>query len=160
MKHFKAMVFVISLLAMSVALWALSKSDARPRQEDSHYTLTGKEDHSITLEEAAQYMLNFRRTAKPDTRIGGYFGSEAILRILQQKDCVGLRYYYGTDETGQNLLILMGVDANGKDMINGELAERSWFCPPFCRGGGDDDSFLNQLTNISQVSGAHPEKMQ
>jgi hypothetical protein len=93
-------------------------------------TFTGKEDHHITLSEASQLTFNFRMQAGPNAVLGGFFGKEAILAILAQDGAVGLRYYYGLDEDGKPHIILIGVDKEGNDMVDGLLAQRSVVCPP------------------------------
>jgi hypothetical protein len=92
---------------------------------------TGNEDHGITLSEAAAMTANYRND-NPDETIAHYFGKAAITDIFNQNGCVGMRVYYGLDDTGKKQLIIVGVDANGNDLYNGKLAERSFKCPPDC----------------------------
>ena len=93
---------------------------------------TGREDHSITLAEASKLTANFRKKIEPGSIRGGFFGKEAILKILNQDGCVGIRYYYGEKDDGTPVLVLVGVDAEENDLIDGVLAEVSIPCPPFC----------------------------
>ena len=95
-------------------------------------TFTGKEDHNITLAEASDLTFNFRMQAGPNAVLGGFFGKDAVLAILAQEGAVGLRYYYGLDETGKPHIILIGVDQEGNDKTEGLLAQRSVVCPPIC----------------------------
>ncbi len=93
---------------------------------------TGKEDHSISLADAAKFTARFRAKAEKGTVIGGYFGRDAIEKILAQEGCIGIRYYFAETDDGKPTLVLVGVDADGNDMAKGVLAEVSWPCPPFC----------------------------
>ena len=105
---------------------------------------TGKEDHSITLPEASKLTSNYQEKQVSGAAIGGYFGKEAVEAILQQEGVVGLRYYFGLNEDGSQCMVLVGVNSQGDDLVEGVLAERSWMCPPFC-------SSVNEL-NTPQVS--------
>jgi|CXWJ01.1.fsa_nt_gi hypothetical protein len=97
-------------------------------------TLTGHEPHDIDLPEAARLTANYRRTVPEDAKKGGYFGEDAILELLAQKDCIGFRYYYGLDDDGKQVLVLVGVKPDGNDIIDGRILERSWPCPNICSG--------------------------
>jgi hypothetical protein len=92
---------------------------------------TGNEDHSISLQEAAEWTKNYRN-ANPNQTLAHLFGKTAIAAILNQASCVGIRIYYALDEAGVKQLIITGVDAAGNDLYNGQLAERSFRCPPDC----------------------------
>lgn len=94
-------------------------------------TFTGDENHDIPLQEASQWTANYRN-ANPGQILGHYFGSSAITSILAQAGCVGIRMYYAITDQGVKQLVLVGVDANGNDLYNGLLADRSYNCPPVC----------------------------
>lgn len=126
--HLKQTIFTLILTALCVALLALSaESQPAPGYD-------GREDHAITLEEALQLTANFRANAGPEQIRGGYFGGQAILELLSQEGCVGLRYYYARTDEGQPCLVLVGVNAAGEDMREGKRVERSFPCPPICPG--------------------------
>lgn len=93
---------------------------------------TGNEDHSISLIDAKKLTKNFRDKAGADPILGGFFGKKALEEILDQQDCVGIRYYYGESKDGDPVLVLVGVTANGGDMPLGNLAEIAKPCPPYC----------------------------
>ena len=101
---------------------------------------TGNEDHSISLDEAATFTFNYRQKAAPGAKIGGFFGERAIQDILDQENCVGIRYYPGEMKDGTPVLILVGVDKDGNDLYDGLLAERAMPCPPKC-------GYLNPLNS-------------
>ncbi|MFQ5865135.1 MAG: hypothetical protein ACE5IW_07915 [bacterium] len=140
--------FLLAILLLSFALLALSHSEKLNGLPDNVIKLTGNEEHSITLDEASKLTSNFQNQAEPDQIIAGYFGREAILSILQQEGCVGIRYYYGLKDNGKPTLILVGVDEVGNDIIDGVLAQRPIPCPPAC--GEDND--LNSPVRTVEIS--------
>ena len=95
-------------------------------------------DHRISLADAAAMTRRYR-AEMPDSIKAGAFHADQVLALLTQKGCVGLRIYYGKDKDGGDALILVGVDANDKDMTDGIMDEFIFPCPPFC----DDGSGLN-----------------
>ena len=99
----------------------------------------GNENHDITLAEAAALTKRFRDQMNPTDRKGGFFGKEKLLEILNQTDCVGIRYYYGLDRDNKQVLVLTGVLANEDDMVDGVLAELALPCPIRC----SNDNALN-----------------
>ncbi|HKR06334.1 MAG TPA: hypothetical protein VJY62_16985 [Bacteroidia bacterium] len=101
---------------------------------------TGDEDHSISLNDAAQLTGRYRAQMETSELKGGYFGRAAIISILSQTDCVGIRYYYGLDAEDKQVIVLVGVLANGDDMVEGELAEFSIPCPDSCGANNDLNS--------------------
>ncbi len=124
----------LSLLIIFVCstLVTLNYSDLFTKEDVKQLQYTGKEDHSITLEEASNLTQNFQLQASPDQVIAGYFGKEAILAILSQESAVGMRCYYALDADGISHLVIVGVNAKGNDMTDGLLAQRMTKCPPYC----------------------------
>jgi hypothetical protein len=94
-------------------------------------SFTGTENHTINLTDAANLTANYRSN-HPTSVKGFYYSKAAILDILNQDDCVGIRIYLGEDE-GDNLkLVICGVLANENDITLGLLAEFGTSCPPNC----------------------------
>lgn len=93
---------------------------------------TGNEDHSIDLTAASALTGKYRLTAGSGAILGGYFSKATVQAILDQEGCVGIKYYYGTSNDGKPQLVILGVDANGDDLQNGVLGNRSMPCPPYC----------------------------
>ena len=85
--------------------------------------------HIISHEEAKAFL---RRRPQGLTERGGHFPREVIDQILAQKGCAGIRFYFGTKPDGTMALVLVGVDAEEKDMTDGILVEDHYPCPPFC----------------------------
>ena len=94
-------------------------------------SLTGNEDHSISLTTASEWTANYRATISSGDPLGNYFGQAAIAAILAQEDCIGIRIYYALDGVGDKKLIITGVDEDGNDLYEGELAEKAVENPPF-----------------------------
>lgn len=95
-------------------------------------SLTGNENHDISLTEAAHLTENYRNAAGTSATIAHYFGGAAIQAILEQEGCVGIRIYYGLKDDGEKQLVITGVNSAGNDLYNGLLAERSLNCPTNC----------------------------
>ena len=136
--------FFLSLLIILVCslLITVNYSDLFTKEDVKQVTFTGKENHSISLEDASKMTRNFQLQAAPDQIIGGFFGKDAVLAIISQEGAVGLRYYYGLDDEGTPHIILIGVNADGNDMTDGLLAERALRCPPSCAESNDLNSPL------------------
>jgi len=98
-------------------------------------------DHDIELAEAAALTANYQKRINPRQVKGGFFGKRAIQEILRQKNCIGIRFWFGAKQNGVPVIALSGVDNRGKDLLDGNLAEMSLLCPPYC------DASLNPLNN-------------
>lgn len=96
-------------------------------------TLTGNEDHlNFPLPTAIEWTRNYRNSVPPTETRAHYFGKLAIQTLIDQENAVGIRIYYALDEAGKKQLIIVGVDEDGNDLYNGEIAERSVPCPSVC----------------------------
>jgi len=62
---------------------------------------------------------------------GGFFGKKKLLKILNQKNCVGIRYYHARNEKKKHTLVLVGQHTSGKPMEN-MFMDDGPLCPPFC----------------------------
>lgn len=101
----------------------------------------------IDLETAKLWASNYRGKNQGETR-SHFFGLEIIQQILNESGCVGIRIYYAIDEKGEKKLLLVGVDAEGKDilptttLLEGDgniIADFSYPCPTYCGGGELDE---------------------
>jgi hypothetical protein len=88
--------------------------------------------HEIPLADACAMTSRYRNSGQFNNYFGGFFGSTAIREILDQDSCVGIRYYYGLNDQENPVLILVGVDAENKDLVEGKIAEMSLPCPELC----------------------------
>lgn len=93
---------------------------------------TGHENHHISLQEARSLTSNYRKSVSSGSELAGYFSRDAILAILNQASCVGIRIYRGLSADNLPRFVIVGVDSAGQDLTGGELAEFSHNCPPFC----------------------------
>lgn len=86
----------------------------------------------ITLNEAIELVTAFRKRYPQEIK-ASFIGALNVTKILDQPGCIGIRIYNGYDENeGCMSQILVGVDANEKDMTNGVIMDRLRTCPPLC----------------------------
>jgi hypothetical protein len=91
----------------------------------------------IPLQEAAGLTAAYRQN-HPGQIQGFLFGKTNVEEILNQRGCVSVRSYLGQNPDGSLELIVVGVDANGNDMLD-KVLDRSHKCPPLC----GDQNVLN-----------------
>lgn len=126
----KLLIVVMSALVVVSGFLAFGIADEKASADQP--VVTSQDKHVISLDDAAELTRNFRDANPEQEAIGGFFSREAIDRILDQDGAAGIRYYYGQDEDGTPHIVLVGVNADGNDMVYGELAERADLCPPWC----------------------------
>lgn len=90
-------------------------------------------DHHITLTEAAA-LTRRHREAKVSAEKSGAFHKDQVLKLLAQKECVGLRIHYGRNADGTMALVLTGIDAKDSDLTD-EVLDKHFPCPPYCGDG-------------------------
>ncbi len=72
-----------------------------------------------------------------------FYGKEILTKILNRPGCMGIRIYYGIDDSAKKQLILIGADEKGKDLwpssstgklkgTNVDGADQGVPCPPWC----------------------------
>ena len=88
---------------------------------------TGAEEQFISIQEGAKMTAKYREGRDTGTIIGGFFSQTTLKTILSQKGCIGVRYYFAQDfdkETEQYrpVLVLVGVDKENNDMVEGVIA--------------------------------------
>lgn len=93
---------------------------------------TGNEDHSIDLQDAVNLTANYRNSTGTDAFLASYFGKTALVKLLNQSGCVGIRIYNAKTAAGESKFVIVGVNANGEDLTGGDLLEFGTGCPPFC----------------------------
>ena len=96
--------------------------------------ITGHEDFNTTLTNAIQLTHNFQASAPNDSALvlAEYFGRDAVMALLNQPNCVGVRIYHGKKGDGTSALVLVGVTGDGHDVTIGLLLENGYPCPPVC----------------------------
>ena len=95
-------------------------------------SFNGDEGTVVTLRDASVWTANYRKTIPVGGTIAHFIGKNKLNMILQQKDCVGVRVYYGIDEKGNKNLVFVGADANQNDLVNGVIVEYLHACPTYC----------------------------
>lgn len=77
------------------------------------YAAIGEE---ISHETAKDFIKAFDREFPSELK---YFtmGKNILEQVLSQPGCVGMRFYNGINEKGQKTLVYVGIDADGKDLI-------------------------------------------
>lgn len=104
-------------------------------------------DHKIPLAVAVAMTKRYRASVKPGASHAGLFPNTVFTTLLSQEGCAGIRTYLGCHEDGSVNLIMVAVDADGRDIVpvadgpyqEGEVVQDSLICPPFC----DEESPLN-----------------
>jgi hypothetical protein len=100
----------------------------------------------IPLPTAKQWTANYRATIKPGETEAHYFGAESVNSVMNEDKSVGLRIYYAIDDQGKKQLLLVGVDAQGNNLLPEEgtaakaaaddggpiIVDNSSPCPPIC----------------------------
>lgn len=96
------------------------------------FLYTGREDHVISLDKARKLTETYQNAAKPGDMVAAYLGKNIFQKILDQRDCVGIRIYNAVSENGKPTFVIVGVDTIGNDIINGPLGDQIFPCPPWC----------------------------
>ena len=114
---------IIALFSSSVLAQEVMKLDR-----------TKRHSHEIPMDSAKKFIGNLNKDAMQMKTKGGMFYREGIDKLLAQKGCIGVRYYYAKTDDGTPTIVLVGVDSSGKDIYTEKavLLERSYPCPPFC----------------------------
>lgn len=109
----------------------------------------------ITHELGAELVSNYRKAHPTDVQ-GYIIGKEILNQILAQPGCAGIQFYNAINELGQKTLVYVGLDQNGKQLINytvvtedaqlqkqkGIVADRSIPSPSGDDLFGDDNWFI------------------
>ena len=84
-------------------------------------------NQEIALSEAISLTTAFR-SANPGANRAQVYYKPIIEKILNQPGCVGIREYNGLTGSGTSSIqsnVLVGIDENGNDMVDGVLGDRS-----------------------------------
>lgn len=91
-----------------------------------------KHNHEVPLDSAKKYIANLKKDAMQMRTKGSMFFREGLEKVLRQKGCIGVRFYYAKMDDGTPTLVAVGVDSTGNDLTKGVLLEKVAPCPPFC----------------------------
>jgi len=91
-------------------------------------------DFTITLDEAKKWTSSWRNNPPKDLAKGHLIPGGALSELLATNGVVDVRAYMGVDETGTQKLMFVGVDANGKDLIDANhlIYDNTEPCPKNC----------------------------
>jgi hypothetical protein len=135
MKRILVMVLLVVVAALVGFILGQNMRMEKPLQTD----FPGSEKHEISKEAAIKMIKNYKNIVKDSVSSihGGSFDRAVIDKILAQPGCKRLRLYFAAEEKSTPTVVLVGVDEAGKDMVQGTIAERIGFCPPFCDGASE-----------------------
>jgi hypothetical protein len=91
--------------------------------------------NAITLQQAQEWATTWREN--PLHIIKAFLIPQAdFVQLLAEKNVVDIRAYVGTDENGEQKLMLVGVNDKGQDLIdeanNQNIYDFTQPCPDFC----------------------------
>lgn len=89
---------------------------------------------TITLEVAKNWAKSWRTNPPNDLAKGHLIPGEALKELLATENVVDVRAYMGVDENNTQKLLFVGVDADGKDLIdqNNPIYDHTEPCPKIC----------------------------
>lgn len=132
MKRARLAGWVIIVVFSSMVLFSFITSTKVAPPELRAQELAASQDHTISLSDAVLYTTNYRISAPAGSISGEFFGKDAIKALIDQQGGIGIKIYYGKKSDGTPVLVLVGVNDQGRDMTAGLLEERGWPCPPVC----------------------------
>jgi len=97
-------------------------------------------DHKISLEEGSDLTKRYRDSVTDGSILGGLFGKNDVVSLLNQSNCAGVRIYFAIDDTSKPCFVLVGADADGNDLVNGLVLDKSFPCPNMCGSSNDLNS--------------------
>ncbi|MEN9303877.1 MAG: hypothetical protein RL264_2306 [Bacteroidota bacterium] len=92
----------------------------------------GDEGSVVTLAEASGWTANYRKTIPAGEIIAQFVGKNQLMKILNQKGCMGIRFYYGIGDDGKKNLIAVGAGSDENDMVDGIILDKFFICPSKC----------------------------
>ncbi len=93
---------------------------------------------SIITKEEAQTLIAAFDKKFPGQIVSSFIGGNNVKKILEQKDCIGVRIYNGYNDSEQKIsLVLVGVNSSEEDILeNGIIYDEMAICPPLCPKNG------------------------
>ena|SRR5687767_8748413 len=99
-------------------------------------SFNGNEGQMVSLTDGAQWTKNYRDSQNYDGVKSIFYGKNKLNDLLDQQGCVGIRIYKAIDGEGVPVMVLIGTDEDGNDLLDGYVLERGVPCPNNCGGGG------------------------
>lgn len=117
---------LISVICLVTLIWACQKEDEKVTPDlEKTSALTAEEreaaDRMGTLIPFSQFeemKASFQKDISPEGTRAVSYGRTVLEKVLAQKGCVGIRFYFAKDKEGKQTLIFIGVDKNGNDMTS------------------------------------------
>ena len=97
--------------------------------------------NTITLEQAQLWAQNWRKNPNPDI-IAFFIPEIDLTQVLAEKETVNVRSYLGIDEKNTCKLMIVGIDVNGKDLINDKNGQYIYDFTTPCQPNCDVESPL------------------
>jgi len=95
--------------------------------------ITENENQEISLDEASILTQRYRNSQNEINPIlGGYFLGKNLKNVLNQDLCEGVRIYNALDSNNELTYVIVGIDSDGNDLINGIILEHAVRCPNKC----------------------------
>jgi hypothetical protein len=93
---------------------------------------------SIITKEEAKTLIDAFAKKFPGQIVSSFIGGNNVKKILEQKDCIGVRIYNGYNDAEQKIsLVLVGVNSSEEDILeNGIIYDEIITCPPYCSKKG------------------------
>jgi len=111
-------------------------------QKGEYTSNSGKE---ISYERGAK-MVKRHFDENPDDAIAHFFGKDAILKLINQPGCIGIRALHAINDLGIRDTVMVGVDVKGNNIIQitdvnkqirpGIVMHGEKACPPYCGSSG------------------------
>ncbi|MGR3810782.1 hypothetical protein [Jiulongibacter sp. NS-SX5] len=107
----------------------------------------GNEGEFITAEEASKkqgrYLAEQEKLGKKDPVRAQFYGKEFLMKFLEKKEAVGIRFYMGQTEEGEPSLVLVATDKYGNNLVedrsglkdmpsSGDHGSNGPDCPKYC----------------------------
>lgn len=91
-------------------------------------------EHEISFERAAEMTKRYRESISPGERIAGYFSASALVDLLNQKDALGIRFYFSLNDENQMQIVAVGVNEAGNDLVGEDYLcmDMAIPCPQNC----------------------------
>jgi hypothetical protein len=87
----------------------------------------------VITENQAKNFTHIFQQKHPNEKKAYFVGSNKVEMILEQEGCIGIRIYDGLDsETSEENRVLVGVDTDGEDMVDGIILDELIPCPEKC----------------------------
>lgn len=97
--------------------------------------------NTITLDQAQQWATNWRKN--PNTEVIAFLIPEIDLtQVIAENETVNIRTYLGIDDKNNSKLMIVGVDVNGKDLIDETKGQYIYDFTSACQPNCDVESPL------------------